>query len=319
MMDKAIQLLKSAPFFSRNRGADHFLLHSINQPLTYFVHRGCVDLYKLCFNCTKLSIDTYEKGMFSVLDDNDFMTNKWLSIPFPSNFHNSKVVDSFPFVGDKTKREFAISFMGTESVTARQQRNLRVLLRRECKAREKDCLLRYLDTHESHARLFDSAEDRGPYARARLCLMPGGDFPTRKGVLDALFAGCIPVTFQLSTAQHQWPLHWGSLDTAMDSMIYIPRENVMKNVSNVFDQLISISCDLNFLAAKRALFSSIALRMQYNLPSGRGLRPRNAFHNEGKGRAADGEPYRHDALSLGKHSPSLPSDAVDVVLEHLLG
>jgi len=45
--------------------------------------------------------------------------------------------------------------------------------------------------------------------------MPGGDFPTRKGVLDALQAGCVPITFQLVTAQRQWAWHWGSFKTAM--------------------------------------------------------------------------------------------------------
>ena len=38
------------------------------------------------------------------------------------------------------------------------------------------------------------------YMHAEFCLMPGGDTPTRQGVMDALLVGCIPVFF--ATCSH---------------------------------------------------------------------------------------------------------------------
>jgi len=51
----------------------------------------------------------------------------------------------------------------------------------------------------------------------------GGDFPTRKGFLDALLSGCIPVTFQLLAAQDQWLWHWGTKEMAINCSFYLPR------------------------------------------------------------------------------------------------
>ena len=47
------------------------------------------------------------------------------------------------------------------------------------------------------------------YWRSTFCLQPGGDSVARKGILDALLMGCIPVLFH--TGQRlMWPWHWGS-------------------------------------------------------------------------------------------------------------
>ena len=39
--DSAIKLLEESPFFARKAGSDHFILHSINQPLMFFMPKGC--------------------------------------------------------------------------------------------------------------------------------------------------------------------------------------------------------------------------------------------------------------------------------------
>jgi len=46
------------------------------------------------------------------------------------------------------------------------------------------------------------------YQEAEFCLQPAGDTCERKGILDALLLGCIPVLFH-PCQQHLWPLHWG--------------------------------------------------------------------------------------------------------------
>ena len=96
--------------------------------------------------------------------------------------------------------------------------------------------------------------------------MPGGDFPTRKAVLDALLAGCIPVMFHIMTAHIQWPLHWGNIQTALDSMVYVPREYAMENITGLFSTLYKLSKDTVYMTKKRLAISRIGYRMQYNLP-----------------------------------------------------
>ena len=86
-VEAVIKLLESSIYFNRFWGSNHFLLHSINQMMTYYGNRKCQKLYEFCFNCTKLSIDSYPSSVFSYLDSHPAITNKWLSIPFPSNYH----------------------------------------------------------------------------------------------------------------------------------------------------------------------------------------------------------------------------------------
>jgi len=47
------------------------------------------------------------------------------------------------------------------------------------------------------------------YWTSTFCLQPGGDTVTRKGIVDSLLLGCIPVLFQRGQLL-QWPWHWGA-------------------------------------------------------------------------------------------------------------
>jgi|EP00966_Prymnesium_polylepis_P066697 CBS-domain-containing membrane protein len=47
------------------------------------------------------------------------------------------------------------------------------------------------------------------YWQSTFCLQPVGDRFTRKGVVDSLLLGCIPVIFHEQTSR-QWPWHWES-------------------------------------------------------------------------------------------------------------
>ncbi len=219
-MPKVYQLLQQSPYFQARQGRDHFIIHSINQPMLHFTHEACVELYKLCINCTKLSIDAYDPSLFNVLNELPHLHKKWISVPFPSNFHWSPTAIRAPWLQLQQQsaalteiRPYKICFMGSDQVTARLQRALRVALRDQCKSRPTDCLLIDLKTHDSQTNVFHDfkledkafiqARAQNPYLHSTFCLMPGGDFPTRKGFFDSLLSGCIPVTFQLSAAIHQ--------------------------------------------------------------------------------------------------------------------
>ena len=108
-----------------------------------------------------------------------------------------------------------------------------------------------------------------PYCHGKLCLMPGGDFPTRKAVLDAVLCGCVPVTFQRVTAQEQWPWHWVAQSgkiMADDATIYIDREEFFKNPSKQFENLLRLARNASFVAKKRLALQEIRSQMQYRLP-----------------------------------------------------
>lgn len=187
MLSKVLESLKTSDAFIRRGGADHFLLLSINQMMTYYVHMQCMELYKMCFNCTKLAIDAYPREMFTLIDKYEYLRHRWVSIPFPSNYHISSAVTVPPWRSHYTisgvidpARTHALAYMGSTAVTARLQRQLRLVLQEQC-SKSPECLFVPLSSHDSQTDIFRSLTDKGPYSTARLCLMPGGDFPTRKG------------------------------------------------------------------------------------------------------------------------------------------
>ena len=96
--------------------------------------------------------------------------------------------------------------------------------------------------------------------------MPGGDFPTRKGFLDAMLSGCVPVIFQEFTALRQWEWHWGSLQKAKECIFFMPREQVTTNSTVAFDKLVAWSRDRDMLRDKLLCIRDVGNKMQYDLP-----------------------------------------------------
>ena len=298
-LNNVTQLLKESVHFKKSNGNNHFLLHSINQMMIYYTNSNCQRLFELCFNCTKLSIDTYPPGIYPFLDDHTSMTHKWLSIPFPSNYHyngkcinppwlvNTTISQSDWFSTYSQQRPYSVCFMGSTKVTAKKQRQLRRKIIAHCNGLSKtlsalSCLVIQLASHDSSTDILtislpNSKKTINPYSMCRFCLMPGGDFPTRKGFLDAMLAGCIPVTFQLIAAQYQWPHHWGSLQTALDCSEYIPMEDMRRNTNHHLRALIDISVNATYLEKKLKCISNVGFRMQYSLPL---VQRRYPFNNE---------------------------------------
>jgi len=253
-------------YFKRNSGRDHFMLLSINQPMWHFVGHNNWDLYRECYNCTKLAIDTYPEALYSILQDNKFLSHNWHSIPFPSSFHNNKNAQELPWKthADINNRQYPLSLVGSLKVTSKINKRLRETLMNECSNRHNDCLLHKLSSHESNS--ITNMMQSLPYENSVLCLMPGGDFPTRKGVLDAMLYGCIPVVFSMYTAHYQMSWFWKTIENANDCMIYIDRQHAMNNISTVFDQLLDMSRDVHLIETKLSCISSIGSSLQYNKP-----------------------------------------------------
>lgn len=305
-VSEAYQLLQNSTYYQRNLGADHFMLNTINQMMLFFLTDECREFFKLCRNCFKLGIDSYEKSLYKELNTYQEMYHRWISIPFPSNYHYSPLMkESSPDF--KEQRWYHIAYVGSDMVTARKQKELRIALRQECHRRsdpiflinqgvheqsedkqylergrgsqaQSDCFVTNMDTHDSmsSSMFYEMPTDKQgeeaatrtthPYTLATFCLMPGGDFPTRKGVLDALLAGCIPVVFQESTAISQWLWHWGNVGVARSCLHLVSRDDFVGSPRQSFDELLSLAANTSFVAAKRRCMHEIGHRMQYNLP-----------------------------------------------------
>jgi hypothetical protein len=325
---EVIPLLHNSPYFAKYDGADHFLLHSINQPMLFFMPERCRQIYELCLKCTKLCIDTYNPQLFRELRVYPEMSTNWVSVPFPSNHHyshTSQAVLEAPVAESDHTRWYDLVYVGTDHVSAKHNKLLRGILRRQCmratdpvffansnssggqaeveygaKAKSSACWLGTLGSHASETpHLFaarqkkedpkiseantegtGAAAEKGkgsktagtsPYCHGRLCLMPGGDFPTRKAVLDAILCGCVPVTFQRVTAQEQWPWHWvakSGKSMADAATIYVNREEFIQHPTEQFASLLLLARNASFLAKKRLALQEIRSQMQYRLPHG---------------------------------------------------
>lgn len=306
MVPQVIELLRTSPYFMRNNGSDHVLIHSINQPMTFFANAHCRSLYERCMQCIKLSIDTYDADLFPFLRTLPHMSHRWFSVPFPANYHLSKEVTHAPWkqVSQNSnyfpsqygaQRNYRICFLGSTEVTAKKQRALRQRLVQLCQQRADVCHLETLSSHSSNVPYHRNASSLhtigtfnaqthlsrivDPYSRCRLCLSPGGDYPTRKGFLDALLAGCVPVTFQSSSAIRQWPRHFGGVEVARNVSLLVDRERFLGSMDTsrkAFDELVEMSEDMSWLHNRIQAIGLVGDRLQYSLP-GQGANVKDAF------------------------------------------
>lgn len=111
-----------------------------------------------------------------------------MAVPYPSNF-------DAPIPPRARTSAIAAAFGLDDGVDANLR--LRAELRRQCVAQPAACT--WLDLRGLHARSMSASGPNAAvldaYERHAYCLQPAGDSLTRKGIFDALGAGCIPVGF----------------------------------------------------------------------------------------------------------------------------
>ena len=90
---------------------------------------------------------------------------------------------------------------------------LRQALLQQCSAQPTKCRsvppLLYKGSGCSGIKCLSSERTALLYWDSTFCLQPGGDTITRKGIVDALLLGCIPVLFHTGQPA-QWAWHWGT-------------------------------------------------------------------------------------------------------------
>ena len=124
---QVMNLISRSKYFHKSKGNNHFLIHSINQMMIYYTNPTCTkELLTLCMNCMKLSIDTYPAKMYPYLDNAQYMTNKWISIPFPSSYHYNDMIwknrtiwlsDQIDIDNYFIDRKVNLCFIGSDQIT----------------------------------------------------------------------------------------------------------------------------------------------------------------------------------------------------------
>jgi hypothetical protein len=256
--------LNQSEAFHRNHGHDHTLVVSVNQNMNYFFGApGCRDLFNLCWNCTKVSIDEY---MFIAADRNYELKGRginWHAIPFPSDYHYS--TENVSVVAPwkrQDKRPLLISFTGNRRRYNAVSTLIRENLMDQCDRHPDIC---FNSTYRHKADLSPNDMSRSSV----FCLQPPGDMPTRKSLFDAVLSGCIPVLFHPLTARFMYEWHlgqrvWDEIGIHYDSV----EENhaLISQSVDFIDKLHKLARDQpELVRSKQKKISQVAHQLQYSL------------------------------------------------------
>lgn len=139
----------------------------------------------------------------------------YLTIPYPTQFHarsDASIADHLSSI-TSVSRPYLVAYFASSHG---RQKELRAILHQACQESHDRCIrIDFAEggcdpRHQSgrctnETQGFDASETniferilRG-YLKSEFCLMPGGDTPTRQGLMDALLVGCIPVVFATCT------------------------------------------------------------------------------------------------------------------------
>jgi len=128
------------------------------------------------------------------------------SIPYPSMLSglDASSMESWrQWVESPEPRPFVASALwGFHGLASSVER--RVKLTVQCVTKPKECL--FIDI--VHRNMTNTEILTSAYDKSTFCLQPPGDTPSRKGIVDAIMFGCIPVLFTEDQAQ-LWPWHVG--------------------------------------------------------------------------------------------------------------
>eukprot|EP00605_Chrysophyceae_sp_TOSAG23-4_P002054 GSChrysophyteH1.ASY1.ANO1.2275.1 assembled CDS len=238
--------LNNQPYFKRKFGHDHVLVFSINYNMNYFMNaEACQNFLRLCFNCTKLSIDEY---LFTAKHrdfESQYRGVNWHAVPFPSDYHYSSHANDLLLatgIPHRYNRGIIVSFTGNPRRFNTYSTQIRESLVKQCS----DMGDNQLCMHGSYKH--DKKVTNNQLSRDSVfCLQPPGDMPSRKGVFDAILSGCIPVLFHPLTAKYMYEWHWGQdlwEDIAISFDSSDENRALINGTENVIQYLVSMYQDV---------------------------------------------------------------------------
>lgn len=247
-MQNVTALLNHSEYFQRYNGADHILLNSFRsfgrnskkKPTPNFLLDMCKECLKTCFYRYRHHSD------------------RFIPVPYASSFHFHNDIQSLPWASEK-KRSILITYVGGWKTDVASSANLRHIIVYSCQ-KSKVCEVRRLVHQDNALKLYKYPE----YRKSTFCLQPPGDDPSRKGVMDSILSGCIPVTFHPDTLLTALPLHLSTAE-AREISVYIPEYMALN--STTFDIMKYIeSIPSSVVEGKRRKIALLGYQLQYSVP-----------------------------------------------------
>ncbi|KAK1614722.1 hypothetical protein QYE76_020239 [Lolium multiflorum] len=158
------------------------------------------------------------------------------AVPHPTSFHPSSLPRLRAWIARarRSRRPTLMLYAGTVSKPSRP--NIRGSILAECANRTLD-VCNLVDC--SGACALDPIRYMRPMLKARFCLQPPGDTPTRRSTFDAIVAGCVPVFFENASArtQYGWHLPPGRYD---EFSVTIPKDAVVLGGVQIVETLAAV-------------------------------------------------------------------------------
>ena len=235
----AVRDSSNVSYLRRRHGVDHFLVTVGGLQVQHSQRELACAVYTDDARLAMTAILTQDISCMTSADHaleatwDDVASNTVFSIPYPSLFHltSSSSADVLPWTRNATRtRKFLAAgvFAVSHSTSQHNERHkgqtsvlgrLRSQLGASCIRHAERCRFIALSSPSGKNNVSRERHFRSPgelaravsamYADATFCLQPMGDRFVRKGIIDSLIVGCIPVLFHASQLR-QWPWHWGS-------------------------------------------------------------------------------------------------------------
>lgn len=305
------ELLEQSTWYQRKQGRDHLLLVGLNYGMVHYIGKPkCREfLAGVCGNCTKFAIDDYSY-YFASDAGIKFQGDGWHAAPFPSDVHfNKDIVHPFPWELDDD-RDLLVSYVGSTQSFSSKATQLKTSLAHFCSLHMNNiCSHQSYGETPNNPRALDFNASYDPlsvYRQSIFCFQPNGDMPTRKGLFDGLLQGCIPVVFDIQSAEAMYTWHWEQ-EYWEDVVVHIDFQSVARRVVDPIEYLQELwTKKRHVVRKKQQLLRARAFELQYSLHGREQLETNNSPENEKRLRG--NEKGEQDALLAGKSSlwPNCP-------------
>ena len=203
----------------------------------------------------------------------------YTSIPFPSVVHASSAdvaaATQWPWERPHRRRSLVAACFGHQAgkrTAAQAVPRLRARLAADCAALPNECTNGTDSTYMAAVTASALERTLRAYWDATFCLQPPGDDLMRKGIVDALLLGCIPVLFHPGQRQ-QWAFHWGD---------FVANATVLLEWGAIIDGKMDWAAALRAIPkeeveAMRATIAANAHRLQYAVVDTASLRAKGGL------------------------------------------
>jgi hypothetical protein len=199
------------------------------------------------------------------------LSESWYwSLPWPSTVHLDVSATSAPWASTHKRSILVAAHFNTQHkpILPRPTLHLRLRLLASCRAQPSRCSAVPVNMNVTD-KVQGGEETALLYWQSTFCLQPGGDTVSRKGIVDAILLGCVPVLFHTGQLA-QWPWHWG--EWVSSATVLLNESAVRAREIDVVDTLAAIPPAR--IEQLRASLRAHAHRMQYSAVDTSALPPR---------------------------------------------